>query len=49
MDKWTFGITLTLVGISGTFITLWILSLVIIALKKLFPPRVESSSPDKSS
>jgi len=49
MDKWTFGITLTLVGVVGTFITLSILSLVIMALKKLFPPPVESSTPSKSS
>jgi len=49
MDKWTFGMTLTLVGVTGTFITLWILSLVIVALKKLFPPRVESSSPNKNT
>ena len=49
MDKWTFGMTLTLVGVSGTFITLWILSLIILALKKLFPLGVESGSPNKSS
>ena len=46
MDKWTFGITLTLVGVGGTFATLWILSLVIVALKKLFPPPVKDGGPD---
>lgn len=37
MDKWEFGLTLTLVGVSGTFLTLWVLSLVIDLLKKVFP------------
>lgn len=37
MDKWTFGITVTIVGIAGTFLTLWLLSLVMSLLKKAFP------------
>lgn len=37
MDKWSFGITLTVLGIGATFLTLWILSLVMVLLKKIFP------------
>ena len=37
MDKWSFGITMMVVGVGGTFLTLWILSLVIDLLKKIFP------------
>lgn len=46
MDKWAFGLTLTVVGIAGTFLTLWLISLVIDLLKKAFPlpPPPESKS-----
>lgn len=37
MDKWAFGITMTVVGVGATFLTLWILSLVMSLLKKAFP------------
>lgn len=37
MDKWTFGLTVTLVGVGGTFLTLWALSLVMELLKRIFP------------
>jgi len=37
MDKWAFGLTMTIVGVGGTFLTLWLLSLVIDLLKKVFP------------
>ena len=37
MDKWAFGLTMTVVGVGGTFPTLWVLSLVIDLLKKVFP------------
>jgi hypothetical protein len=37
MDKWQFGLTMTLVGVGGTFLTLWILSLVVDLLKRIFP------------
>jgi len=37
MDKWSFGITMMIVGVGGTFLTLWILSLVMDLLKKIFP------------
>jgi len=38
MDKWTFGVSVTIVGMGGTLVTLWLLSLVTMALKKIFPP-----------
>lgn len=39
MDRWTFGLTLLVVGVGGTFITLWVLSLVVDVLKRIFPLR----------
>jgi len=41
MDKWAFGLTMTIVGVGGTFLTLWLLSLVIDLLKKVFPLKEE--------
>jgi len=35
------------VGMGGTFLTLWILSLVMDALKKVFPFEQKADSPDK--
>jgi len=37
MDTWTFGLTVALVGAGGTVVVLWLLSLVILLLKKTFP------------
>jgi hypothetical protein len=37
MDNWTFGITMIVVGMGGTILTLWILSLIMSLLKKLLP------------
>jgi Na+-transporting methylmalonyl-CoA/oxaloacetate decarboxylase gamma subunit len=39
MDNWTFGITMIVVGMGGTLLTLWILSLFMDILKKIFPYR----------
>jgi hypothetical protein len=41
MDNWTFGITMIVVGMGGTVLTLWILSLIMSALKTLFPFKKE--------
>jgi len=49
MDKWTFGLTMTVVGVGGTFLTLWVLGLVVDLLKKIFPLRPEAQSPEKKS
>lgn len=43
-DKWAFGLTMMLVGMGGTFLTLWILGLVMDALKKVFPIKESGSS-----
>jgi len=37
MGNWTFGITLTIVGMGGTFLTLWLLSVIMNILKKMYP------------
>lgn len=37
MDTWTFGLTLALIGMGGTMLVLWILSLLILLIKKIFP------------
>ena len=47
MDTWTFGWTLALIGMGGTMLVLWILSLLILLLKKLFPYRPEESAAKK--
>lgn len=46
-DKWTFGLTMMIVGMGGTFLTLWILSLVMDMLKKVFPLFTKVGSPEK--
>jgi hypothetical protein len=37
IDTWTFGWTLALLGMGGTMLVLWIMSLLILLLKKIFP------------
>ena len=49
MDKWTFGLTMMIVGVGGTFLTLWILSLVMSLLKKVYPLAGEDASAEKKS
>lgn len=49
-DKWAFGLTMMVVGMGGTFLTLWVLGLVMELLKKLFPLADDKAagSPKKS-
>ena len=47
MDRWAFGLTMTVVGIGGTFLTLAILIWSIQLLKKLLP--LPAQDRDKSS
>lgn len=47
MDSWTFGWTLALIGMGGTMLVLWLLSLLILLLKKLFPYQSEVSAAKK--
>ena len=42
MDNWTFGMTMLIVGMGGTLLTLWILSLIMGLLKKAFPYKKEA-------
>lgn len=37
MDIWSFGITLTIVGVGGTFVTLGVLVAVMHLFKKVMP------------
>jgi len=48
MDNLSFGLTLTLVGVGGTFLTLWVLALVVDLLKKLFPLAAQEESDKKA-
>jgi hypothetical protein len=41
MDIWTFGWTVALIGMGGTMLILWVLSLLILMIKKIFPYRAE--------
>jgi Na+-transporting methylmalonyl-CoA/oxaloacetate decarboxylase gamma subunit len=41
MNNWTFGITMVIVGMGGTLLTLWILSVIMSVLKKVFPYKKE--------
>jgi len=42
MDNLTFGISIIIMGMGGTLLTLWILSLLMILLKKIFPYKEEN-------
>ncbi len=44
--KWTFGLTMMIVGMGGTFLTLWILSLVMDLLKKVYPLARKTDNPE---
>ena len=48
MDTWTFGWALALIGMSGTMLILWILSLLILLLKKIFPYQSDDSETRKA-
>ncbi|MCZ6452109.1 MAG: OadG-related small transporter subunit [Deltaproteobacteria bacterium] len=37
MTIWTFGWTVALLGMGGTMLVLWLLSLLILLLKTIFP------------
>ncbi|MFH1242724.1 MAG: OadG family protein [Pseudomonadota bacterium] len=49
MDNWTFGIMLTVVGMGGTILTLWILSFFMVLLKRAFPLSKEQRTDTKSA
>ena len=43
MDNITFGLTLTILGMTGTLVSLWVLSLIISAVKKIYPLEKEKA------
>ena len=47
MDTWTFGWTVALIGMGGTLLVLWLLSLLILVLKLVFPYKAEKSASAK--
>ena len=49
MDIWTFGFTVALIGMGGTMLVLWLLSVLILLLKMAFPykAKAEDSAPAK--
>jgi len=47
MDTWTFGWTLALIGMGGTLLVLWIMSLLILLIKKIFPYQDQKSPAKK--
>ena len=47
MDTWSFGWTVALIGMGGTMLVLWLMSLLILLIKKIFPHRGESLSAKK--
>jgi len=49
MDNWTFGITMIVVGMGGTLLTLWILSLLMSGLKRVFPYKKEEEGKKEDS
>lgn len=41
MDNWTFGVTMMVCGMGGTLLTLFIMSLIMNLLRRLFPYKKE--------
>lgn len=48
-ERWAFGLTMMVVGMGGTFLTLWILSLAMDLLKKIYPLEHKDASTHKKS
>ena len=47
MDTWTFGWTLALIGMGGTMLVLWIMSLLILLIRRIFPYQANDSATKK--
>jgi len=47
MDTWTFGWTLALIGMGGTMLVLWMMSLLILLIRKVFPYQADDSATKK--
>jgi Na+-transporting methylmalonyl-CoA/oxaloacetate decarboxylase gamma subunit len=46
MDNWMFGVSIVVVGMGGTLLTLWVLSLFVSVLKRFFPYEKEEEKKD---
>ena len=44
MDNLSFGTIMTSVGMGGTLLSLWLITLVISLMKRLFPVRVQAEA-----
>ena len=44
-EQWIFGLTMTIVGMGGTLASLWLLSVLVGLLKKVFPYHKEQARP----
>jgi hypothetical protein len=42
MNNLTFGISIIVVGMGGTLLTLWLFSIIMVVLKKMFPYKAEN-------
>jgi hypothetical protein len=49
MSDLTFGLTVAMVGAGGTMIVLWLISVVILLIRKVFPYRAEDAVPQKGA
>jgi hypothetical protein len=49
MDKFTFGITMLVVGMGGTLLTLGVMSVIMSVLKRIFPYKKEVETDNKRS
>jgi len=47
MDIWSFGLTVAFVGMGGTMLVLWCLSLLVLLIRKIFPYQPEPSAAKK--
>ena len=48
MDKFTFGLTMLVVGMGGTLVVLGIMSGIMALLKKVFPLKKEETTAEKA-
>ncbi len=49
MDTFTFGITMTIVGMGSTLLSLWFLTLIINLLKRIFPYQESNNEKKKEA
>ncbi len=49
MTDLTFGLTVALVGMGGTMLVLWLVSVLILLIRRAFPYRPEDAAPQKGA